>query len=74
MTTKNCANSPKLVLTDLCEKSSVLLGKLDAIVTLRIKGLLTPISDQDRISRYNINTTLSRVIRIKTIINWGIIS
>ena len=34
MTAKNCANSPKLVLTDLCEKSSVrnvlFFGKLDA--------------------------------------------
>ena len=58
MTAKNCANGPKLVLTDLCKKSSVqnvlFFGKLDAIVTLRIKGLLTPISDQDRISCYKL--------------------
>ena len=36
---------------------------------------LTPTSDQDRISPYNINTISSRqVMRIKTNINLGIIS
>ena len=36
---------------------------------------LTPISDQDRISHYNINTISSRqVMRIKKNINKGIIS
>ena len=34
---------------------------------------LTPMSDQDRISPYNINTILSRqVMRIKKNINYGI--
>ena len=36
---------------------------------------ITPMSDQERISPYNINTISTRlVMRIKKNINWGIIS
>ena len=36
---------------------------------------LTPMSDQERISPYNINTISTRLVtRIKKNINWGIIS
>ena len=64
--------------------SQILLGK----IFLRLKKLqsyirfihkhtntLTPISDQDRISPYNINTVSSRqVMRIEKNVSWGIIS
>ena len=42
---------------------------------IHIINSLTPISDQDRISPYNINTTSSRqVMRIEKNVNYGIIS
>ena len=68
----------KLQRTQLDSKTFLPKGKPTAFIEAKVPSMLkpfTPISDQDRISPYNINTISSRqVMRIEKNINYEIIS